>query len=522
MKFARCLPALLWFGLLPHSAAARPAAVVARFAIVIGNNQPDRSNAETLRYADDDAIATHQLLLDAGVESHLLATLDAESQKMGASPARDGAPSLRDLERVFAAISNEMRAHNQRGETTELLLFYSGHGDAEHGEGYVVLEDQHLTRTRLFGLLSRSPATRNHVFVDACKSYFLVYPKGPGGHRTAYSPNFVDNAIPGQLANTGFVLSTSSDRDSHEWERYGAGVFSHELRSALRGAADVNHDGRISYAELGAFLTAANNAIRNAKLKPDFLVRPPGSAGTREIIGWNTETASLRLKGADFGHVYVETPKGDRLLDAHPAPGEIVNLYLPKERPLFVRKNDGTGEYELTKAPSETEELAQLTPTDPKTLQSRGSENEALKQLFATPFGAANVREFELEAGTLAPPTYTVAPIQTVAADAPTHSTLGTVAGWVAIGAGGAALTLTGASIATSLSSQGDSQVEVERHNQQIRTLNIASAVGYAIAGVAGLTWGLCRLQVVAAPTAQSAPRVRDARSFTLQLEGRF
>ena len=512
MSIARCLVVLLLLGLSSRIASARPATSIARFAIVIGNNEPDGNGAERLRFADDDAVATHQLLLDAGVESHLLVTLDSSTRQLHPSLRRDGTPSLRDLERVFLAISAEMRAHTKRGESTELLLFYSGHGDAEHGEGYVVLEDQHLTRGRLFGLLSRSPATRNHVFVDACKSYFLVYAKGPGGHRTAYSPDFVENAIPGRLANTGFVLSTSSDRESHEWTHYNAGIFSYELRSALRGAADANQDGRISYAELGAFLTVANGDIKNPNLKPDFIVRPPSSGPEREILGWDTRTAALRLNGSEIGHFYVET-EDERLLDAHPTAGEMVTLHLPDARPLYVRKDDGSAEYLLTTQRPEGDALAQLTPVEPQ-VGDKGRVDLALLHLFANPFGPANVRAFE--ASMITRPTYADQP------HTPAASSLGTVAGWTAIGAGGAALTLSTASLVTSLSNKGGSQVEIEQANQRVRTLNIASAVGYAIAGVAGVTWGLCRLQVGAASTAQGSQRSLDARSLGLQLEGRF
>jgi hypothetical protein len=47
---------------------------------------------------------------------------------------------------------------------------------------------------------------------------------------------------------------------------------SHELRSALRGAADADRDARVTYAELGAFLKVANRAIPNERFRPDFLV----------------------------------------------------------------------------------------------------------------------------------------------------------------------------------------------------------------------------------------------------------
>jgi hypothetical protein len=256
-------------------AAAAPAA---RFAIVIGNNRSPNPRAETLRFADDDALAVHQLLVAAGVSSVLLTRLDETTATLHPDAVTSGLPRWTDLGAAFDRLERQMQRERTAGRTVELVVFYSGHGDVEHGEGFVVLEDEHLTRRRLVELLERSPATRNHVIIDACKSYFLAFEKGPGGRRTRFAGNLI---VPAELsakrlANTGFVLSTSSDRDSHEWERFGGGVFSHEVRSALLGAADVDRDGSISYAELGAFLTTASQAVTNPRFRPDFLVRPPG------------------------------------------------------------------------------------------------------------------------------------------------------------------------------------------------------------------------------------------------------
>lgn len=69
------------FACLLSGAAARPAeaqsvaGAVARFAVVIGNNQPETTQGAVLRYADDDAVATHRLLVEAGVDSTLLPSL---------------------------------------------------------------------------------------------------------------------------------------------------------------------------------------------------------------------------------------------------------------------------------------------------------------------------------------------------------------------------------------------------------------------------------------------------------------
>ena len=113
----------------------------------------------------------------------------------------------------MAELFSAMRAQADAGVGSELFLFYSGHGDVDHGEGYVLLEDRRLTRGDLYALLARSPAARNHVFIDACKSYFLAFERGPGGRRTPYAGSFVAPSEPGRLDNVGLVLSTSSDRD---------------------------------------------------------------------------------------------------------------------------------------------------------------------------------------------------------------------------------------------------------------------------------------------------------------------
>ena len=127
---------------------------------------------------------------------------------------------------------------------------------------------------------ARSPAARNHVFIDACKSYFLAFEKGPGGRRSPYTRSFVDASVPSRLTTTGFVLSTSSDRDSHEWERYQGGILSHELRSALRGGADADGDGRVDYAEIGAFLASRQLSIAPVGQGATHALQPSHTAGS--------------------------------------------------------------------------------------------------------------------------------------------------------------------------------------------------------------------------------------------------
>jgi hypothetical protein len=486
----------------PAAAAAAPApapappTATARFAIVVGNNRPEGPDTPSLRYADDDAVATHALLVEAGVESVLLARLDDDTRRLYPDARPAGAPRGEELDRALDALAARMRAEAARGAVVELLFFYSGHGDVDRGEGYVVLEDRRLTRTMLHALLARSPAARNHVFIDACKSYFLAFEKGPGGTRESYARAFVADAVPAHLANTGFVLSTSSGRDSHEWERYQAGILSHEVRSALRGAADTDGDGTVTYAELGAFLATANEGIENVRYRPDFMVLPPGRNLGQAVLRWSGDAAraALRLEAAPSGHVYVETARGVRLLDAHPGPRQALVLHVPDERPLFVRRHDETAEEVVTGRPPAP--ITALAPAAPE-IAMRGALHLAFERLFASPFSDADVRAFEgrFAAAPLAaaPP-----PAAVVGGGAPApprepHRALRLASGSLALAAAAVGTAAGALAVRSYATGAGASQVEIDRANASVRRLDVAAILSFAVAGAAGVTWGWAR-----------------------------
>jgi hypothetical protein len=129
----------------------------ARFALVIGNNRPLGVSARELRYADDDAVLTERLLRQAGVHTKLLVTLDADSRRSLGTVRSDGPARRGAIEQAYGELVKAMVAAQARGDAVEFILFYSGHGDVDRGQGFVVLEDERLSRSLLFALLSRSP-----------------------------------------------------------------------------------------------------------------------------------------------------------------------------------------------------------------------------------------------------------------------------------------------------------------------------------------------------------------------------
>jgi len=472
--------------------AARPleataAGSVSRYAIVVGNNRPDDAQKPQLRFADDDAVAIYRLLEQAGVHSTLLARLDGDTAVLNQDIHPTAPPTWRALARAARAIAGQIRAESGRGRETEFYFVYSGHGDVAHGEGYVVLEDRRLTRTMLFQeLLTRSPADRKHVLIDACKSYYLAFDKGPGGKRERYDHGFATHAIPAELDDTGFVLSTSSDRDSHEWDRFQAGIFSHEVRSGLRGGADADLDGQVSYGELGAFLATANRAIENPRFRPDFVVRPPrkSARGLREpILSWGHVRPAIEVDTAALGHFYVESVRGERLADLHPAAGQLLRLYLPPERPLFVNPVDEDTDIEIDS--SRVAKLSELGPRQ-RRVARRGAIHLAFAKLFDEPFSAVDVaafaRRFELQR---------LDPLETeahVAVGTDRHP-LRTALGWTAIA--GASVAVAASAWAYGLHRGGMDASHEERaaRNDDIRTLGAVALVSGGLAVLAGTGW---------------------------------
>ena len=475
---------LISIELLPDSALAATGQVL-RLAVVIGNNRPERAQQQRLKFADDDAAAMHALLTQAGVHSVLLTRLDADSQRQRLSTHPQGRPSWVNLQTTLKALAHEARQARSDGRSVELLVFYSGHGDVEHGEGYVLLEDRRLTRSLLHRqVLAAIPAQKKHLIVDACKSYFLAFSKGPGGTRRPYPQAFARRSAIVD-ASVGFVLSTSSARDSHEWERYQAGVFSYEVRSAMRGAADVDRNGEVSYAELGAFLTRVNQRVPY-RYRSRFVVRQPGFPRAKlnqPVLVWRGQHSRLALDLVKNGHLYAEAADGERLLDAHPAAGQRLVLRLPRQRPLFVRQNDGDREHVLAEARDAS--LSQLAAR-PLTIARKGAAHLAFAHLFELPFSAAQVAVYRPSADQ---------PTRARAAVLTKHSRRGwpgwtkPVAGWTALLGAAVAMGTAGWALERHLGGQDASQRERADRNATIRPLTIVAATSGAIALLAGGTW---------------------------------
>ena len=304
----------------------------------------------------------------------------------------------------------------------------------------------------------------------------MVFNRGAGGQRQPVSGNLLagEEKLPD---NTGVFLSTSSAADSHEWEAFGGGLFSHEIRSALRGAADLNQDGTITYQEAASFVWTANSAVVNRRYRPVFYSRPPSSsaAGQGVLAKLDQAVGGWLQIGAQFSsHYYVEDQNGLRIADLFPGGEQSVALLLPAQRPLFVRQSKADQEYEVRTSQSEIK-LSELTAAK-MTVASRGAEHVAFKKLFSRPFDQSALATYQNH----------IAQMSETFKARPRYTWLRRSLGLAVIGFGLAGGTCS--SLAAWDRKKVDSYTSgTERNaiNQRIERLNTAAITMYSLAGVA-------------------------------------
>jgi hypothetical protein len=381
-------------GLGPAAAAPEPAQAL---AVVIGSNESPSPSLERLRYADDDAIQNARTLALLGVRPQLLVTPDAETRELFPAVRADGAATRAAVVAAFDRNAGLTRQARARGQATSLYIFVAAHGDAEGDRAFLQLDDGRLWREDLAELARRVGADQTHVVIDACQASAFVGARGPGGDRFPLGFGFSRDARgPSWPPHTGFLTARSSGGQTHEWTEFQAGIFSHEVRSGLLGGADVNRDGRVTYAELGAFIRRANELIPNRKYRPEVLTAPPGGALEAVVATLPPGPLLLDIEGKAAGRASVESERGVRLADVHVAPGGAVSLRLPTDLgAVFVALERPPSEFRVAPEPGRVV-LSQLVPEPPRA-RARGAAHEAFRRLFARPFDAGAVAAFRAD-----------------------------------------------------------------------------------------------------------------------------
>lgn len=187
-----------------------------------------------LVYAERDATEMAEELKVHGRVSSLRTTLIT---------GEDATTVRRALQEVNARIREQ-----SSGQPTALLVFYSGHGDAEN----LHIDGTTLGLDELKMLVQGSPASMRLLVIDACRSGTVTRVKGVTP-AASFPIQVVSEAAPEGMA---IITSSAANESSQESDQLRGSFFTHHFINAMRGAADEDGDGRVTLDEAYAYAYA--------------------------------------------------------------------------------------------------------------------------------------------------------------------------------------------------------------------------------------------------------------------------
>jgi hypothetical protein len=291
-------------------ASAAPTEPLRRFALVIGSNS-GAGEREQLRYAGHDASSVADVLQQlGGVNKPDLALLSE--------------PDRKTLDAAFDAISQRVRDERKPGQRVELVVYYSGHAD----ETGLLIGGGRYDYTKLRERIRAVPADVRIAIVDSCASGSFTRMKG--GTKTA--PFLRDSS--NQVEGFAFLSSSSADEDAQESDKIGASFFTYFFVAALRGAADRNHDGKVTLTEAYQFAyemtLGRTQSTLHGPQHPGFDMHLSGT-GDVVITDLRTTESSLALTGSLHGHVVIVDSNGRVVVELSKQSGEALVLALPRD-----------------------------------------------------------------------------------------------------------------------------------------------------------------------------------------------
>ncbi len=453
-------------------------AAYASFAFIVGVNKSVDPEVTPLRYADDDAARYLELFRSLGARSYVLTRPDANTRRLHPQVAAEAMLPVRaDFDRAAAFLAWDVEQARQRGVKTVLYFVYAGHGNVKDGRGYIALEDGRLDALELEAqVIGRIHADQTHVIVDACYSYFLTLERGPGGGRHEVH-GFSQLGALAKRETVGLLLSTSSARESHEWSGVEAGVFSHEVRSGLYGAADADGDGRVSYREIAAFIDRANASIANARYRPDVYAHPPKASDVLVDLRERSR-ARIEVPPSSGAHYFLEDSRGIRFADFHN--GDLRPAYLLKPSNagrLYLHRLGDEAEFTIP-TDAEVVSLADLVPQEPHS-RTRGAANDAFDVLFSLPFDQRAVQSLSLRPWRPLTPSESAPPLP----EWRLYTGIGLL-GAATASAIGASASLISAHDLRASTTPSTPPSDLATINEKIHARNTWAAVGFAFAGV--------------------------------------
>ena len=354
--YVAALGALLGLAITAEARAQVPAGEA--YAVIVGSDVGG-AGQERLRYAESDAVHVRDVLVSVGGYTNANVTLLRH-------------PRVADVERALAGVRAAASERRRRGLSTQLVFYYSGHARAQA----LHLGGEELRLSRLRDAIASVHADFTLVLLDACQSGAFARARG-----VESAASFSANSA-AELRTRGIALmaSSTSDELSQESEALRGGFFTHHVVVGLRGAADADHDGRVTLDEVYRYAynrtladtTRTSIGGQHVSLETDLV----GHGGVPIAFPGRMDVA-LELPARLSGTVLIEHARsGNVVAEVEKASGDVVRLALVAGRyRVYVRGARTLYECALTlrAGASIALDLGGCTERDPtREVQSRG------------------------------------------------------------------------------------------------------------------------------------------------------
>ena len=265
-------------------AACVQAAGPGRHAVIVGINDYADAAIPDLKYAESDAKAVYDTLIDA---------------KIGRFP-KDNVTLLLGKDVSPGKIKAALYKLRGVGKDDLVIIFYSGHGAKEGDEAFWVTQDADrkalpatsLTNSEIRKYLQRIPSQRMVVLLDCCYAASTV-------KKSLADPKKLFGEFEGKGRVT--IAGSADNQEALEYEDKKAGVFTHYLVGGLRGAADVNTDGVVTFEEMWRYL---GDNVRKASIKQGGLHEPvlisEGGFTPQFLLTFNPKVQAASLKSVQI------------------------------------------------------------------------------------------------------------------------------------------------------------------------------------------------------------------------------
>ena len=284
-----------------------------------------------------DGMPNEARLRHAGADARRFA--DVLTRLGGVTPDRATVLVDRPPAEVLAAIRRAAAAAaSAPGDEVMVIFYFSGHGDAED----LHMGGERLPLAALASALDAVPAGVRLEILDACRSR----PRAKGLRRVEPFAIALDDRRDGPRGRV-VMLASSDGEDAQESDVLGGGIFTHYLVSGLRGAADRDGDGQVTFDE--AYSWAFARTLRHSASGEGGLQhaeREVDLSGAGAIVLTRPEDADASLvlpADSDVQYLVYRLPTGSVFAEAWGRAERRLALALPAGRFLVQRR--GAGRY---------------------------------------------------------------------------------------------------------------------------------------------------------------------------------